>query len=274
MLRALDLASASWPFFCWPRKAGRAIAARMPMIRITTRSSMSVKPFSSPLIRWESFRSIVTPPWSLWSGQTPRQPPRWWQLGRLQRGEPPHGSPGALRPRLATGLPLHRGPDSYWGHLSTPRTASLRGSFVHAGFWAGPTIGRVHFRRAILLFALVLGIAALAAAVSPSRVAKGPPALAPPSGGSRTEAATRELAFAVGGKRVRRAREGEHVVVSVASEAGGLATIPRLGRTASAGPAAPARFDLLAPAPGRYDVMIEVSGASEPKRVGSLVIRP
>src|SRR3954447_21861332 len=63
MLRALDLASASWPFFCWPRKAGRAIAARMPMIRITTRSSMSVKPFSSPLIRWESFRSMGTPPY-------------------------------------------------------------------------------------------------------------------------------------------------------------------------------------------------------------------
>src|SRR3954451_1718915 len=126
-LRAFDFASESWPFFCWPRKAGRAIAARMPMIRITTRSSMSVKPFSSPLIRWESFRSMFTPPWSLWSGQTPRQPPRWWQLGRLQRGEPPRGSPGALRPRLATGLPLHRGPDSYWGHLSTPKTGFLRG---------------------------------------------------------------------------------------------------------------------------------------------------
>src|SRR3954465_5114060 len=58
-LRAFDFASESWPFFCWPRKAGRAIAARMPMIRITTRSSMSVKPFSSLLIRWESFRSIA-----------------------------------------------------------------------------------------------------------------------------------------------------------------------------------------------------------------------
>ena len=31
----------------WLRNAGRAIAARMPMIRMTTRSSMSVKPFSS-----------------------------------------------------------------------------------------------------------------------------------------------------------------------------------------------------------------------------------
>src|SRR3954467_2055668 len=61
MFRADDLASASWPFCCWPRKAGRAIAARMPMMRITTRSSMSVKPFSSLLIRWESFRSMLRP---------------------------------------------------------------------------------------------------------------------------------------------------------------------------------------------------------------------
>jgi hypothetical protein len=131
----------------------------------------------------------------------------------------------------------------------------------------------VHFRRAILLFALVLGLAALAAAVSPTRVEKGP-ALAPPAGGSQTDAVTRELAFGAGARRVRRAREGQHVVVSVASEAGGVATIPRLGRTASVGPAAPARFDLLAPAPGRYDVMLELSGAGEPKRVGTLVTRP
>src|SRR3954469_18206619 len=273
MFRAADLASESWPFFCWPRKAGRAIAARMPMIRITTRSSMSVKPFSSLLIRWESFRSMVTPPWSLWSGQIPRQPPRWWQHGRLLQGEPPHGSPGALRPRLATGLPLHRGPDSYWGHLSTPGMGFLSSSFVEGRLWAAPTILRLPFRRAILLFALVLGLAALAAAVSPSRVAKGP-ALTPPAGGAQTEAATRELVFGAGGRRVRGAREGEHVVVSVPSEAGGLATIPRLGRTASAGPAAPAQFDLLAPPPGRYDVMLEVSGANEPKRVGTLVTRP
>jgi hypothetical protein len=150
----------------------------------------------------------------------------------------------------------------------------LSSSFVDAGSRAPPTIRRVHFRRAILLFALVLGLAALAAAVSPSRVSKGP-ALAPPASDTRTEPATRELAFAAGvKKRVRHAREGEHVVVSVASEAGGVATIPRLGRTASVGPAAPARFDLLAPAPGRYDVMLAVGDTSEPVRIGSLVTRP
>jgi hypothetical protein len=133
----------------------------------------------------------------------------------------------------------------------------------------------VHLRRAILLFALVLGLAALAAAISPSRNTGPPtPGWAPPAGRQSGDAATRQLVFAVGGKRIRRAREGAHVVVSVASEAGGVATIPRLGLTASASPTAPAQFDLLAPPPGRYDVMIAASGGSEPQRVGTLVTRP
>src|SRR5689334_644159 len=46
MLRAADFASASCPFDRCPRKAGSAIAARMPMIKMTTRSSISVKPCS------------------------------------------------------------------------------------------------------------------------------------------------------------------------------------------------------------------------------------
>ena len=43
---AVDLASASLPLLRWFRNEGMAIAARMPMIRITTRSSIRVKPFS------------------------------------------------------------------------------------------------------------------------------------------------------------------------------------------------------------------------------------
>src|SRR3954468_14684182 len=125
-LRALDFASASWPFFCWPRKAGRAIAARMPMIRITTRSSIRVKPFSSLLIRWESFRSMVTPPWSLWSGQTPRRSP----LGGGSAGSggtSTRESPEALRPRLATGLPLHRVLTLFSPHIDRWRDSLIPG---------------------------------------------------------------------------------------------------------------------------------------------------
>ena len=60
----------------------------------------------------------------------------------------------------------------------------------------------------------------------------------------------------------------------MAAESGGVATIPRLGLTASVAPTAPAQFDLLAPAPGRYDVLITGSDASTARRIGTLVTRP
>jgi len=102
----------------------------------------------------------------------------------------------------------------------------------------------VHLRRATILFALVLGLTALAAAVSPSRDSGEAPsgsAAAPPA---------------------------------VGAAEGGLVTIPRLGRTATVAPAAPAMFDLLAPAPGRYDLLFAASSLDEPRRVGTVVVRP
>jgi hypothetical protein len=138
----------------------------------------------------------------------------------------------------------------------------------------------VHLRRAILLFALVLGLTALAAAVSPSRQGTigsgsgvGPAAPVPAS-----EAMPRQIVLdtrrARGRSQVLHARPNEHVVVSVLASSGGLATIPRLGRIATVSPAAPGRFDLLLPAAGRYDVMFEASDSNEPRRVGTLVTRP
>jgi len=137
----------------------------------------------------------------------------------------------------------------------------------------------VHLRRAILLFALVLGLTALAAAVSPTRDDPEPatsPALASPG----ESFLPRNLTFEPresGVPRVKPARSGEHIVVTVPSDEGGIVTIPLLGRTDSVSPAAPARFDLLAPGPGRYDLMFEPSGTSglsaEPRRVGTLVTR-
>ena len=137
-------------------------------------------------------------------------------------------------------------------------------------------------RRAILLFALVLGLTALAAAVSPSRGGGGGGGVtpvAPAPAVSPAQAMPRQIVLDARRARGRRpkllrARAIEHVVVTVLASRGGLATIPRLGRTASVSAAAPALFDLLAPAPGRYDVMFEAAGSSEPRRAGTLVTRP
>jgi hypothetical protein len=136
----------------------------------------------------------------------------------------------------------------------------------------------VHLRRAILLFALVLGLTALAAAVSPSRDDSGGSAAVPAPSVAASEALPRQIVLDTrhtrGRARTLHARANEHVVVAVLAGGGGLATIPRLGRTATVSAAAPARFDLLAPAPGRYDVLFEAAGSDEPRRVGTLVTRP
>jgi hypothetical protein len=136
----------------------------------------------------------------------------------------------------------------------------------------------VHLRRAILLFALVIGLTALAAAVSPSREDEGEPATDRATSTPDLSVLPRELDFSAresGRPQLRRARAGEHVLLSVASPDGGIVRIPRLGRIASVSSAAPARFDLLAPAAGRYDVLLELGGGpSEPRRVGTLVTRP
>jgi hypothetical protein len=134
-------------------------------------------------------------------------------------------------------------------------------------------------RRAILLFALVLGLTALAAAVSPSRddsrggggnatLAPAPPASPP------TQIVLDARRSPGRAPPVLRAKENEQVIVVVRASEGGLATIPRLGRTASVSAAAAARFDLLGPAPGRYDVTFEPAGSGEPRRIGTLVTRP
>jgi hypothetical protein len=135
----------------------------------------------------------------------------------------------------------------------------------------------VHLRRAILLFALVLGLTALAAAVSPTRNATTPttPTVSPSTPAATAEPRAVEFVSASGAPQVRRARTGEHIVLMVTAPQGGLVTIPRLGRTASVSAAAAARFDVLAPAPGRYDLLLTPSGGSgEPGPVGTLVTHP
>jgi hypothetical protein len=137
------------------------------------------------------------------------------------------------------------------------------------------TIRVVHVRRAILLFALVLGLTALAAAVSPSRTTN-QTTVSPAAPLPARAVVPRTVAFEAGATtaRARRVRPGEHVVISVASSQGGLATIPQLGRTGSVAPDAPALFDVLAPSSGRYDVMIQAPDSNEQRRVGTLLIRP
>ena len=138
----------------------------------------------------------------------------------------------------------------------------------------------MHLRRALLLFALVLGLTALAASIAPpprGEKEKPAPAPAPPAPSPSTDggAEAKTLPFrappAKGGELPERKVAPEaHVVIEVRSREVGQATIPKLGRLANTTETVPARFNLLAPPPGRYDVLFEPSGG-EPSRVGTLV---
>src|SRR3954463_15559641 len=99
----------SFAFCFWLKNVGMAIAARIPMISMTTSSSIRVNPFSLA-IRSRSFNSI----WTSLPKSIAARAPCHWESG--YPGGSPAGSeialraPLALRPHLAMGLPFHRGP--------------------------------------------------------------------------------------------------------------------------------------------------------------------
>jgi hypothetical protein len=137
----------------------------------------------------------------------------------------------------------------------------------------------VHLRRALILFALVLGLTALAASIAPAPRVRENTAVAPPAplpAPATVPAEVPTLAFSAPPPRrhpsTRKVVPGAHVVIEVTATRPGQARIPRLGRTGNITPATPARFDLLAPPPGRYDVIFQPPLAlGAPVRIGTLV---
>src|SRR5437868_6646880 len=147
MLRAKDLALASPALSFCDRNDGIAIAARMPMIRITTRSSMSVKPLSS-FMRLRMVCSIV-PPGTGGLGSCLRQIPGRGPLGPLgsgtqligtrQMGVEPHG-------HLVDGLQNRLGPPD-------PDRGALRALGCSACGGAQRLAGRLRVARGVALAA-------------------------------------------------------------------------------------------------------------------------
>ena len=138
----------------------------------------------------------------------------------------------------------------------------------------------MELRRALLLFAIVLGVAAVVAALaSPSddsddRVATTPPAEAPtpPSGQARGPARVD-----LDGRRApaaRRVEIGRATTVVASVEEAGQVTIPELGLTEAAEPNDPAVFETLPARRGRYSVEFTPSGGVRARPLGELVSRP
>jgi hypothetical protein len=141
-----------------------------------------------------------------------------------------------------------------------------------------PSIGGVHVRRALLLFAIVLGFAALAASLSRPRDERAdrepaPPAAAPerPTISAAPEPSAPEtLAFDASRDRVRKLELGLAATVEVFVAEPGQVEIPLLGLSAAADPVTPARFDVLPPDPGRYTLTFTPASGDEGRRAGTL----
>jgi hypothetical protein len=138
----------------------------------------------------------------------------------------------------------------------------------------------VHLRRALLLFAIVLGMAALVASLSrpvderrsdsgqkqPANT--GPPTAAPTPGPDLPEA----LSFQASENETMTLRAGDAATVEVSVEESGSVDIPGMGLTATAGPDTPARFDVLASHPGRYQLLFTPAGGNPSEPAGRLVV--
>jgi hypothetical protein len=130
----------------------------------------------------------------------------------------------------------------------------------------------MHLRRALMLFAVVLAAAAVVILLTPRRhestVQSPVPALGAPAAGPATS--TIRVAYLLrAAPRTFRLTSGEHLVLEVDTSAPGEATA--LGSTQSAEPLTPARFDFLAPGPGRYAVTFQpTTGAAQ--RLATLAV--
>ena len=135
----------------------------------------------------------------------------------------------------------------------------------------------MHLRRALLLFAIVLGTAALVASLSRpvdddrerSRPADpGPPTASPAPPSSRPEA---PVTFHATRNESRRMQAGQAATLEVAVNEPGSVEIPELGLSAPAAPLTPARFEVLPAEPGDYEIVFTAAG-DEGEPAGRLVV--
>jgi hypothetical protein len=145
----------------------------------------------------------------------------------------------------------------------------------------------VHIRRALLLFAIVLGLAAIVASVSRSPEDSGdgePPPVVPSeseeqpspsvsSGDAAPVSGVRELVFEADRDQTRRLDAGQPATVFVEVDEPGLVEISDLGLSAPAEPLTPARFEILTSNPDRIDITFTSAEDDFPGPAGTLVVR-
>jgi len=125
----------------------------------------------------------------------------------------------------------------------------------------------------MLLFAIVLGLAAMAAALTrpAAQRSTSSPAPPPPGRATRETRPAAQIRFDTAQRpRTRTTQVGRRTVVTVDVENPGQIELDGLGLSAAAEPLTPARFDLLALRAGRYDVLYTPAGELANRRAGAL----
>jgi len=142
----------------------------------------------------------------------------------------------------------------------------------------------VHLRRALLLFAIVLGMAALVASLSrpvdhhpthttPATTPEpGPPTAEPGSAVESGTVLSHPIVFQAQKDESKKVPAGDAATVEVAVTQAGTVAIPDMGLSAPADPVTPARFDLFPTRPGRYELTFVPARGEEPQPAGSLVV--
>ena len=143
----------------------------------------------------------------------------------------------------------------------------------------------MHLRRALLLFAIVLGLAAVAASVSrprgdsdgsqPFRTPPTAEQVQPRTAGPAPEGSPPpvELTFSADDRTAQRIRVRQAATVLVEVEQAGQVAIRDLGLSAAAEPLTPARFDLLTGTTGRHAItFLPAADEGAVQRIGTLVV--
>jgi hypothetical protein len=137
----------------------------------------------------------------------------------------------------------------------------------------------VHIRRALLLFAIVLGMAALAASLSrppEERTSTQPREQPAPSQVTAKPMPTGNppivLSFDALTDERRRLPVDRAATIEVSVDEPGSVELPDLGLTASADRYTPARFDLFPTRTGSYEILFTPALGDESRSAGTLVV--
>jgi hypothetical protein len=142
----------------------------------------------------------------------------------------------------------------------------------------------VQIRRALMLFAIVLGMAALVASLSrpPAERARTAPREEPGPGTAPTgpETATtapvdnppRPLSFDAASRDRRRLPVGRAATLEVTVDEPGSVEVPDLDLSASADEHTPARFEIFLTRAGNYEILFTPVRGDESRPAGSLVV--